>query len=125
MSIFRLLGIVAFVAVAVGLALSNKPAVAQLGSASPVSTAVTVGTTSVQLVAANGARHGLQIYNQSANILSIVPGTSAAVANAAGTINIAASGGMFVITCSPTFPCGNAWQAIASGASSAVSVLEY
>lgn len=102
-----------------------RPALAQLGSASPVATAVTVGTSSVQLVPANGARHGLTIYNQSSNVISVLPGAGTAVANAAGTINIAASGGMLTITCNDRFPCGNAFQAIASGASSAVTVWEY
>ena len=124
---YRLIGVVGVVVIATLAAwgLSGKPSWAQLGSASPVSTAVTVGTTSTQLLAANGARHGLQIYNQSANILSVLPGTAAAVANAAGTINVAASGGMLTITCTATFPCGNAFQGIASGASSAITVWEY
>jgi hypothetical protein len=111
-------------AIAAGI-FTDRPSWAQLGSASPVATAVTVGTTSVQLLAANGSRHGVQIYNQSANVLSVLPGTTAAVASAAGTINVAASGGMLVITCTPTFPCGNAFQGIASGASSAITVWEY
>lgn len=103
----------------------GRPAIAQLGSASPVATAVTVGTSSTQLLPANGARHGLTIYNQSANTLSVLPGTAAAVANAAGTINVPASGGLFHITCSNSFPCGNAFQGIASGSGSAITIWEY
>lgn len=111
---------------AVGIAAAIfRPALAQLGSSSPVATAVTVGTSSVQLIGANGARHGLTIYNQSANTLSVVPGTAAAVANAAGTINVAANGGMLTITCNDRFPCGNAFQGIASGTGSAITVWEY
>jgi hypothetical protein len=101
------------------------PALAQLGSASPVASTVTVGTTSVSLLAANGARHGVTFYNQSTNVISVTPGTAAAVASGGGTINIAGSGGMLVVTCSTTYPCGNAWQGIASGASSVLTIWEY
>jgi len=110
----RTLGIIGAVAAA-GVAawlLTGSPLHAQLGSASPVASTVSVGTTTVQLLAANGSRHGIIIYNQSTNVISVTPGTAAAVASGGGTINIAASGGMLSMSCNVNYPCGNAWQAI-------------
>jgi hypothetical protein len=120
-----MLGIFLAVAVAAFAIWGLRPASAQLGSASPVATTVTVGTSSVQLLAANGSRHGVTFYNQSSNVISVQPGTAAAVASGGGTINIAGSGGMLVVTCSTTYPCGNAFQGIASGASSVLTIWEY
>lgn len=111
--------------IAIALLASLGGAAAQTGQTSPVSTAVTVGATSVQLLPANGGRHGITFYNQSANVISVQPGASAAVASGGGTINIPASGGSLTITCSNSFPCGNAFQGIASGAGSVVTIWEY
>ena len=98
---------------------------AQLGSASPVSTTVSVGTASVQVLPANASRHGVIFYNQSAYVISILPGTGTAVASAGGTINLPASGGMLSLSCWNTYPCGNAFQAISTNAASALTLWEF
>jgi hypothetical protein len=113
------------VALIVGWIATSLPTFAQLGSSSPVASTVSVGTSSVQLLAANGARHGVTFYNQSANVISVGPGTAAVTASGGGTVNIAGSGGMLVITCGTGYPCGNAWQGIASGSASVLTIWEF
>ena len=113
------------VAALAGWLATSLPSLAQLGSSSPVASTVSVGTSSVQLLAANGARHGVTFYNQSANVISVGPGTAAVTASGGGTVNVAGSGGMLVITCGTGYPCGNAWQGIASGSSSVLTIWEF
>lgn len=97
------------------------------GQTAPVSTSVTVASAAggTQLIAANGGRHGITFYNQGAQVVSILPGTGTPTASGGGTINIAANGGMLTLTCDQSFPCGNAFQAIAAASTSIVSVWEY
>ena len=120
-----LLGAVVAVALTITGAWFVTPSIAQLGSASPVSTTVSVGTASVQVLPANASRHGVIFYNQSAYVISILPGTGTAVASAGGTINLPASGGMLSLSCWNTYPCGNAFQAISTNAASALTLWEF
>lgn len=113
-------GLVAATAVtifALGLYLSS-PGRAQPTVSGPVASTASVGSSaSGQVIAANPTRRGITFYNQSAVVISIRPGTTAAVASGGGTINLAASGGTISLVCSPSLPCGAAWQAIAASSS--------
>lgn len=98
----------------------------------PLAYALTVGTSSQQLVAANPGRKGLMIFNPSSNTVAVCPAVTtggaalAAVVNGAGSINIV-PGGLLTLPQPGMNDAAvpSAFNVIASGASTAVTVWEF
>lgn len=100
--------------------------------ATPFGYALTLGTSSVQILPANPSRKGLMFFNPSANTVSICPALTpggaqlAAVVNGAGSMTVF-SGGLLVLP-QPGWSdigLGAAFNAIASGAATPFTVWEF
>ena len=81
----------------------------------------TVGTSSAQIVASNASRKGLVVINLSSNVVSLAFGSNTAVLNSGITLT---QNGSVYETSEYDFTLG-AINAIASGASSVVSIQEF
>lgn len=93
----------------------------------PDATAATVGTSAATVLQPNPTRNGLLLFNGHASqTISIAPSSGAVpVSLAAGTLLIAAGATLFFG--GPTFPVSwtDGIQAIASGASTPLTILEW
>jgi len=99
----------------------------------PITYALTLGTTSVQILPSNPSRKALMFFNPTANIVAICPavnslgGPQVAIVNGAGSINITQLG--LLIIPGPGWPdnvgLGTAFQAIASAPSTPFTVWEF
>ena len=99
----------------------------------PLAYAITLGTSSVQIVPANPGRRGIIFYNGSANTVAVCPAFQfngqalAAAINGAGSISIVPMG---ILTIPGSgipggAAIGTAWNGIASGVSTAFTAWEF
>ena len=84
---------------------------------------ITASTTSQQLMAANTARKGFYVKNDTAIDVYINPGATAVATAGGGNIKVAASGGYYVSE--PTFPTSSAINIIAASGTPAVTAREF
>jgi hypothetical protein len=99
----------------------------------PLGYALTIGTSSMQILASNPSRKGLMFFNPSSNTVAVCPAFNnnmqplAAVINGAGAISVLPSG-MLVIPqagWADNIALGSAFNGIASGASTPFSIWEF
>jgi hypothetical protein len=128
-----------YLAIALGLAvgiavvLMWKTAHAQVTINSPIATVSPMTATSSQIIASNPSRKAIQICNPTAVVMTIIPGTAAAVAGGSTTGNgvtlPAVAAGVTSCYTSPFYnsapAAGSAWQGILASSTGNALVMEW